>query len=75
MFIVVSDSDPFFPVAAVTETAAAFRARGSTVKVDVYAGHDHNYYGMSAKVNKAAWEFLEPCTLDADPKYVPYLVR
>jgi hypothetical protein len=29
----------------------------------------------AAKVNKSAWEFLKAYVLDADPKYLPYLVR
>lgn len=75
MMIVVGDGDPYFSVAAVTETAEAFKARGATVKIDVIAGHDHNYYGMAAKVNNSAWEFLKANVLDADPKYVERLIR
>jgi poly(3-hydroxybutyrate) depolymerase len=75
MFIIVGDRDQFFPVAAVTRTAEAFKAKGMAVKVDVIAGHDHNYYGMAAKVNRSVWEFLKPNVLGADPKYVPFLVR
>ncbi len=75
MFITVGDRDPYFPVAAVNETASAFKARGIDVRVDVIANHDHNYYGMSAKVNKTAWEFLKPHALDADPNYVAHVIR
>lgn len=73
MFITVGDRDQFFPVPAVKETEEAFKSRGTDITVDIIPGHDHNYYGMSAKVNRSAWAFLRQHTLDTDPKYFPLI--
>jgi hypothetical protein len=35
-------------------------------------GHDHWYYDLAPKINKAAWDFLKKYELDSDPKYQKY---
>ncbi|MCU1285622.1 MAG: poly(3-hydroxybutyrate) depolymerase [Acidobacteriales bacterium] len=55
----VGDRDPFYPSEVIKETKAMFQEKGFTMDVVVIPNHDHNYYVVSSKVNKEAWEFLK----------------
>jgi poly(3-hydroxybutyrate) depolymerase len=59
----VGADDPFFPVAAVRRTQALFVEAGVPFEVKVIPRHDHNYYAISAEVNREAWAFLRDKTL------------
>ncbi len=67
--IVVGDRDQFFPLKDVTATHDALKRAGFPVALTVMPGHDHNYYDSSARINAAAWDFLEAVQLQADPRY------
>ena len=71
--IIVGDRDPFFPLDAVRATEAALKGGGHEINVTVMKGHDHWYYDLAPGINRDAWEFLKSKTLDADPKYTPYV--
>ena len=71
----VGTNDPFFSVREVRATRDAFGARDIAVLVKEIPGHDHNYYGISARINSEAWEFLKQVELSAEPKYLQYGVK
>ena len=66
----VGDRDPFFPVSAVKLTVDILQTHGFPGQFSVLQNHDHNYYGLADKVNKAAWSFLESKALEDDPEWV-----
>ena len=70
--LLVGTQDPFFPLANVRATRDALNKRGFDVPLTEIQGHDHNYYGRSKEINKAAWEFLKDKTLKEEPKYTQY---
>jgi poly(3-hydroxybutyrate) depolymerase len=66
----VGDRDPFFPASAVKPTVDFLQNNGFLGQFSVLQNHDHNYYGLADKVNKAAWSFLESKALQDDPKWI-----
>jgi poly(3-hydroxybutyrate) depolymerase len=67
--LAVGTQDPLFPLSAVRATRDALNKRGFDVPLTEIPRHDHNYYGRSKEINKAAWEFLKDKTLKEEPKY------
>ena len=59
----VGDSDLLFHIDAVNATKSLLEANGFPVKLSVLPNHDHNYYAISDKVNKQAWDFLKKSQL------------
>jgi predicted esterase len=72
MAIFCGTADPFFPIAAVRITRDTLRTAGFPVSLIEIPGHDHNYYAISSRMNRQAWEFLKQSVLPADPYYEPY---
>ena len=67
--IQVGDRDPGLPVKAVRESRDALTAKGFLVELTELPNHDHWYYDLAPKINRAAWEFLKKYELDGDPIY------
>jgi predicted esterase len=65
-------SDRIVPIDAVRGTCALFRKGGFPVELIELPGHDHDYYGNSARINRQVWDFLKQVTLPAEPHYEPY---
>jgi poly(3-hydroxybutyrate) depolymerase len=59
----VGTEDPYFPLADVRRTQALFEKAGVQFEVREIPHHDHNYYAISAQVNRDAWAFLKDKTL------------
>jgi len=57
--IQVGTRDTFFPLADVRHTRDVFVAAGFAFDLKEIPQHDHNYYGISGQVNRAAWDFLK----------------
>ena len=72
LLIVVGTRDPLFPLDVVHSTRDAFAANGFPIDVREIAGHDHNYYRISAQINDIVWKFLGPQHLDQDARFKPY---
>jgi poly(3-hydroxybutyrate) depolymerase len=70
--IAVGTVDPLFPLAAVRATKDMLSKNGFDVGLTEIKGHDHNYYGISGKVNDEAWSFLKQQKLTQDPQYTQY---
>ena len=69
IFIQVGDRDQGLPVKAVRETRDALTAKGFPVELTELANHDHWYYDLAPKINRAAWDFLKKYQLEIDPIY------
>ena len=67
--IQVGDRDPGLPVKAVRETRDALTAKGFPVELTELPNHDHWYYDLAPKINRAAWDFLKKYELESDPVY------
>lgn len=52
-------------------TADALKADGFPVEFHSMEGHNHNYYAVSAEVNRAAWQFLKD-KRNENPEFKPY---
>lgn len=59
----VGNEDSYFPLDVVTATKKEFESHGFHVELSVIPGHDHNYYEISDKVNRNAWDFLKKTQL------------
>lgn len=68
----VGTNDDFFPLKVVRDTRDALTSRGIAAKLTEMPGHDHNYYAVSSKVNREAWDFLKTQTLSGDPEFTVY---
>ncbi|MBC7932203.1 MAG: dienelactone hydrolase family protein [Rubrivivax sp.] len=68
----VGTQDAYFPLTNVRATRDALVKRGFDVSLTEIKGHNHNYYGRSKEINKAAWEFLKDKTLTEEPKYTQH---
>jgi poly(3-hydroxybutyrate) depolymerase len=55
----VGTRDPLFPLVNVRHTRDVFVAAGFPFDLEEIPQHDHNYYGISDQVNRAAWNFLK----------------
>lgn len=66
----VGDRDPFFPMSAVKPTVDFLQTNGFPGEFSILLNHNHNYYGLADKVNKAAWSFLESKALEEDPEWI-----
>ena len=71
----VGTNDPFFSLREVRATRDAFAEKNIVVQVNEIPGHDHNYYGMAARINASVWEFLKQVELSAEPKYSQFGVK
>jgi poly(3-hydroxybutyrate) depolymerase len=71
----VGNKDPYFSLEAVHFTQEALTAHGFEPKLTEMPGHDHNYYGVSGDVNKAAWDFLHNHQLEGDAEWESYKRR
>jgi poly(3-hydroxybutyrate) depolymerase len=56
--IQVGTSDRFFPLDDVRATRNLLTASGFFIDLREIAGHDHNYYSMSERINEDAWRFF-----------------
>jgi poly(3-hydroxybutyrate) depolymerase len=70
----VGTNDAFFPLRDVRATRDGLIAQKLDVKLTEIPGHTHNYYGRASDINREAWDFLKPHSLDADPVFVKYEV-
>jgi len=70
----VGDQDPSFQQGRDGD-GRRFKARGVPIQADIIKGHDHNYYAVSSRCERAAWAFLRGHSLDGDPKYIEHLIR
>jgi poly(3-hydroxybutyrate) depolymerase len=68
----IGDRDEFFPIDSVQETAAAFRDAGHPVQLMILPGQRHDYHHVAARLNPAAWDFLQASELPAEPYFQPY---
>jgi dienelactone hydrolase len=59
----VGSQDLYFPLDIVIATKKEFESHGFHVELSVIPGHDHNYYAISDKVNRDAWDFLKKTQL------------
>ncbi len=66
------DSDPIIRIENVRTTRDALRSAGIPVSLIEIPGHDHNYYGVAAGINRQAWAYLKQWTLPSEPLYQPY---
>lgn len=69
IFIQVGDRDPGLPVKTVRETTDALKEGGFPVELTEIPNHDHWYYDLAPKINRAAWDFLKKYELESDPVY------
>jgi len=65
-------ADPIAPIKALRATRNTLRNAGFPVSLVEMPGHDHNYYAVSEKLNRQAWDFLKQNVLPAEPLYEPY---
>jgi hypothetical protein len=72
MAIFSGTTDPTIPITAVRGTRDVLRDAGFPVSLIEMPGHDHNYYAVSEKLNRQAWDFLKQYVLPAGPQYEPY---
>jgi predicted esterase len=72
ILIQVGEHDEFFPPEKVRVTRDTLKKAGFPIELTEIAGHDHWYYGKSAKINQAAWDFLKKHSLEDDPVYRKY---
>jgi len=68
ILVQVGSDDPYFPPAAVRRTQALFQAAAFPFEVKEIPHHDHDYYAISADVNRDAWAFLKDKTLSPASK-------
>jgi predicted esterase len=66
--LLIGTRDPFFPIDAVRRTRELLEAKQFPVDLQEISGHDHDYYGIAAKINEQAWSFLKDKTLPAPPR-------
>lgn len=66
------DRDRLVPEVHVRQTFQLLTDSGFPVELSMMARHDHDYYSVSAKVNKEAWSFLSQYSLDRPSRYVDY---
>ncbi len=67
--LAVGNRDERVPVAVVRSTRNALEVAGFPVELIEMANHDHWYYDLAPKINRAAWTFLAAHPLAADPVY------
>ena len=53
----------------VRATRDELNAKGFSVELTELPGHDHWYYDLAPKINRAAWDFLKKYELESDPVY------
>lgn len=61
--IYAGDRDSLVPIERVIATRDLLLQHGFPVHFVEIAGHDHNYYAVSDKVNRDAWKFLQQSRL------------
>ncbi len=65
-------ADPIAPIKTLRATRDTLRNAGFPVSLIEMPGHGHNYYAVSEKLNRQAWDFLKQSVLPAEPLYEPY---
>src|SRR5262249_33953548 len=73
--IFVGDSDQLFPLAVIKKTKEALNKEGIEPEVNIIKSHDHDYYGVAAKINRFAWDFLKARELTVAPHYEQYQLK
>lgn len=73
--IFVGTQDQSFPLKIVRATRDELNSQGFAVELTEMPNHDHWYYDLAPKINRAAWEFLQKYELGADQKYEQYDFR
>ncbi len=69
MAIFSGTADPIFPIKVVRITCDTLRSAGFPVSLIEIPGHGHDYFAISSKINRQAWDFLKQYVLPADPYY------
>jgi hypothetical protein len=69
MAIFSGTADSIFPIKTVRITRDTLRDAGFPVSLSEIPGHDHNYFAISSKINRQAWDDLKHYVLPADPYY------
>jgi len=69
MVILSGTADPIFPITGVRITRDTLRNAGFPISLIEIPGHGHNYFAISSKINRQAWDYLKQYVLPADPYY------
>jgi predicted esterase len=69
MVIFSGTADLAFPIQGVRITRDTLRDAGFPISLVEIPGHDHNYYAISSRINREAWDFLKRYELPAEPYY------
>jgi len=69
MAIFSGTADPIFPIKDVRLTRDTLRDAGFPISLIEIPGHGHNYFAISSKVNRQAWDYLKHYVLPAEPYY------
>ncbi|MGB7762419.1 MAG: hypothetical protein WBL61_21470 [Bryobacteraceae bacterium] len=69
MAIFSGAADTIFPIRTVRITRDTLRNAGFPVSLIEIAGHGHDYYAISPKINRLAWDYLKHYVLPDDPYY------
>ena len=67
--------DDIVPLRMGRETRDLFKSLEFPVTLNEIAGHTHDYYSRSARINTEVWAFLKAHALTTDPIYRPYTFR
>lgn len=69
IYIASGAKDSVVPIEDVRATRDALEARDFPVEMVEMPFHDHWYYDLAPKINRAAWDFLVRHPLEEDPEY------
>ncbi|MBC7880784.1 MAG: dienelactone hydrolase family protein [Anaerolineae bacterium] len=70
--IQVGVNDQFSPQNSIRETVNILRDSQFPLQLIEISNHDHNYYEISSRINRSAWEFLSSYQLTEEPKYTNF---
>ena len=70
--IAIGVRDQYVPLERVRGTRDALEAAGIPVELVEMPHHDHWYYDIAPRINRAAWAFLSAHSLDEDPVFEPH---
>jgi poly(3-hydroxybutyrate) depolymerase len=73
--LAAGDRDPGLPLAIVRSSRDALETAGFPVEFVEMANHDHWYYDLAPKINRAAWTFLAAHPLPEEPVYEEHDLR
>src|SRR5688572_292311 len=68
-------ADDIVPLRMGRETQDLFKSLEFPVTLNEIAGHTHDYYSRSARINAEIWAFLKTHALTTDPIYRPYTFK